>query len=188
MLCPAAPAQYDAIMFDVDSKDLTVGMSCPPPAFVEKPFLQKVKTILKPEGRRGDLAMFLCPGWLVLCGVGAVPPFLILENSGHSQDCCMASPSPSGSCIWVFQWALLQELRTSEQLTSVVKQKPLYCLHSKTTVHMITHYLIGASVLSTCSAHSFQEIGLVTVQCFTTLLYLVFAVLVFWFSAFFSPI
>ncbi|KAM6077671.1 eEF1A lysine and N-terminal methyltransferase isoform 2-T4 [Theristicus caerulescens] len=45
-----APAQYDAIMFDVDSKDLTVGMSCPPPAFVEKPFLQKVKTILKPQG------------------------------------------------------------------------------------------------------------------------------------------
>ncbi|NXJ26115.1 MET13 protein, partial [Dicrurus megarhynchus] len=44
------PAQYDAIMFDVDSKDLTVGMSCPPPAFVEKPFLQKVKSILKPEG------------------------------------------------------------------------------------------------------------------------------------------
>ncbi|NXH19905.1 MET13 protein, partial [Bucco capensis] len=44
------PAQYDAIMFDVDSKDLMVGMSCPPPAFVEKPFLQKVKTILKPEG------------------------------------------------------------------------------------------------------------------------------------------
>ncbi|NXD70144.1 MET13 protein, partial [Eolophus roseicapillus] len=46
----AAEAQYDAIMFDVDSKDLTVGMSCPPPAFVEKHFLQKVKTILKPEG------------------------------------------------------------------------------------------------------------------------------------------
>ncbi|NWS75712.1 MET13 protein, partial [Crotophaga sulcirostris] len=50
VLPPAAPAQYDAVMFDVDSKDLTVGMSCPPPAFVEKPFLQKVKTILKPEG------------------------------------------------------------------------------------------------------------------------------------------
>ncbi|KAF2988152.1 hypothetical protein EK904_013686 [Melospiza melodia maxima] len=46
----SAPAQYDAIMFDVDSKDLTVGMSCPPPAFVEETFLQKVKTILKPEG------------------------------------------------------------------------------------------------------------------------------------------
>ncbi|KAK2540442.1 Mettl13 [Columba guinea] len=49
-LAAEVPAQYDAIMFDVDSKDLTVGMSCPPPAFVEKAFLQKVKTILKPEG------------------------------------------------------------------------------------------------------------------------------------------
>ncbi|KFO75398.1 Methyltransferase-like 13 [Cuculus canorus] len=49
-LAAEAPAQYDTVMFDVDSKDLTVGMSCPPPAFVEKPFLQKVKTILKPEG------------------------------------------------------------------------------------------------------------------------------------------
>ncbi|XP_075567158.1 eEF1A lysine and N-terminal methyltransferase isoform X2 [Pelecanus crispus] len=49
-ILPSILAQYDAIMFDVDSKDLTVGMSCPPPAFVEKPFLQKVKTILKPGG------------------------------------------------------------------------------------------------------------------------------------------
>ncbi|KFV97106.1 Methyltransferase-like 13 [Eurypyga helias] len=40
-LAAEAPAQYDAVMFDVDSKDLTVGMSCPPPAFVEKPFLQR---------------------------------------------------------------------------------------------------------------------------------------------------
>ncbi|KFP74892.1 Methyltransferase-like 13, partial [Apaloderma vittatum] len=49
-LAAEAPAHYDAVMFDVDSKDLMVGMSCPPPAFVEKPFLQKVKTILRPEG------------------------------------------------------------------------------------------------------------------------------------------
>uniref|UniRef100_A0A8D0HG40 eEF1A lysine and N-terminal methyltransferase n=1 Tax=Sphenodon punctatus TaxID=8508 RepID=A0A8D0HG40_SPHPU len=41
---------YDAIMFDVDSKDSALGMSCPPPTFVEKPFLQKVRAILKPEG------------------------------------------------------------------------------------------------------------------------------------------
>ncbi|NWH76927.1 MET13 protein, partial [Piaya cayana] len=46
----ATEGQYDTIMFDVDSKDLTLGMSCPPPAFVEKTFLQKVKTILKPKG------------------------------------------------------------------------------------------------------------------------------------------
>lgn len=37
-------------MFDVDSKDPTLGMSCPPQAFVEKSFLQKVRTILTPEG------------------------------------------------------------------------------------------------------------------------------------------
>ncbi|XP_074987558.1 eEF1A lysine and N-terminal methyltransferase isoform X2 [Caretta caretta] len=46
----AAPARYNAVMFDVDSKDPTLGMSCPPPAFVEMAFLQKVRTILAPEG------------------------------------------------------------------------------------------------------------------------------------------
>ncbi|XP_023366553.1 methyltransferase-like protein 13 isoform X2 [Otolemur garnettii] len=45
-----AQPHYDVIMFDVDSKDPTLGMSCPPPAFVEQPFLQKVKSILTPEG------------------------------------------------------------------------------------------------------------------------------------------
>ena len=43
---------YSVIMFDVDSKDPTLGMSCPPPAFVDQPFLQKVKSILTPEGRK----------------------------------------------------------------------------------------------------------------------------------------
>lgn len=46
----AARPHYDVIMFDVDSKDPTLGMSCPPPAFVDQPFLQKVKSILSPEG------------------------------------------------------------------------------------------------------------------------------------------
>ncbi|XP_066887721.1 eEF1A lysine and N-terminal methyltransferase isoform X2 [Kogia breviceps] len=45
-----ARPHYDVIMFDVDSKDPTLGMSCPPPAFVAQPFLQKVKSILTPEG------------------------------------------------------------------------------------------------------------------------------------------
>nr|XP_033816914.1 eEF1A lysine and N-terminal methyltransferase isoform X3 [Geotrypetes seraphini] len=43
-------AHYDVIMFDVDSKDPSLGISCPPPAFVEKHFLQKVRNILMPEG------------------------------------------------------------------------------------------------------------------------------------------
>ncbi|XP_062989840.1 eEF1A lysine and N-terminal methyltransferase isoform X2 [Elgaria multicarinata webbii] len=45
-----ASSSYDAIMFDVDSKDSALGMSCPPPAFVEKSFLQKVRCLLKTEG------------------------------------------------------------------------------------------------------------------------------------------
>ncbi|XP_069867250.1 eEF1A lysine and N-terminal methyltransferase-like [Dipodomys merriami] len=45
----ARPA-YDVVMFDVDSKDPAVGMSCPPPAFVELSFLQKVRSLLTPEG------------------------------------------------------------------------------------------------------------------------------------------
>ncbi|XP_077188691.1 eEF1A lysine and N-terminal methyltransferase [Paroedura picta] len=49
-LVAEAPSSYDAIMVDVDSKDAAVGMSCPPPAFVEKPFLQEVRALLKMEG------------------------------------------------------------------------------------------------------------------------------------------
>ncbi|XP_051866976.1 eEF1A lysine and N-terminal methyltransferase [Pristis pectinata] len=41
---------YDVVMFDVDSKDITLGMSCPPPAFVDQAFLQKVRSLLAPQG------------------------------------------------------------------------------------------------------------------------------------------
>ncbi|XP_076582396.1 eEF1A lysine and N-terminal methyltransferase [Chaetodon auriga] len=41
---------FDAIMFDVDNKDSTVGMSCPPAAFVEPSILQKVCSLLTPRG------------------------------------------------------------------------------------------------------------------------------------------
>ncbi|XP_030582494.1 eEF1A lysine and N-terminal methyltransferase [Archocentrus centrarchus] len=41
---------FDAIMFDVDNKDRTLGMSCPPAAFVETPILQKVRNLLTPRG------------------------------------------------------------------------------------------------------------------------------------------
>lgn len=41
---------FDVIMFDVDNKDSTLGMSGPPPAFVETLFLQKVCNLLTPRG------------------------------------------------------------------------------------------------------------------------------------------
>uniref|UniRef100_A0A3Q2YKM5 eEF1A lysine and N-terminal methyltransferase n=1 Tax=Hippocampus comes TaxID=109280 RepID=A0A3Q2YKM5_HIPCM len=41
---------FDAIMFDVDNKDSTLGMSCPPAAFVESSILHKVSSLLTPRG------------------------------------------------------------------------------------------------------------------------------------------
>ena len=41
---------YDIIMFDVDSKDSTIGMSCPPKPFVEPDFLRCVSNCLKEKG------------------------------------------------------------------------------------------------------------------------------------------
>lgn len=42
---------YDVIIFDVDSKDTSVGMSCPPQAFVDKTFLTQVHSLLSPSGQ-----------------------------------------------------------------------------------------------------------------------------------------
>ncbi|XP_010288019.1 PREDICTED: methyltransferase-like protein 13 isoform X1 [Phaethon lepturus] len=98
-LAAEAQAQYDAIMFDVDSKDLTVGMSCPPPAFVEKPFLQKVKTILKPEGvfvlnlvcRDAQLKES------VLATLREVFPLLYTRHiEGEVNEILFCQPSPEG--------------------------------------------------------------------------------------------
>lgn len=38
------------IMFDCDSKDSSIGMTCPPKPFIETEFLKKVDKILHPEG------------------------------------------------------------------------------------------------------------------------------------------
>ena len=41
---------YDIIMFDVDSKDSRIGMSCPPKPFVEPDFLRCVSNCMSEEG------------------------------------------------------------------------------------------------------------------------------------------
>jgi hypothetical protein len=43
-------ASLDFIAMDVDSKETTVGMSCPPQAFVEVPYLTRLKSLLHPDG------------------------------------------------------------------------------------------------------------------------------------------
>ncbi|XP_011875236.1 PREDICTED: methyltransferase-like protein 13 isoform X2 [Vollenhovia emeryi] len=42
----ASETKYKAILFDIDSKDTTVGMSCPPKQFLEMPVLKAVATCL----------------------------------------------------------------------------------------------------------------------------------------------
>uniref|UniRef100_UPI00398E9C36 eEF1A lysine and N-terminal methyltransferase n=1 Tax=Pristiophorus japonicus TaxID=55135 RepID=UPI00398E9C36 len=49
-LADSGTVTYDVVMFDVDNKDTTLGMSCPPPAFVDDLFLQKVRKLLAPQG------------------------------------------------------------------------------------------------------------------------------------------
>lgn len=43
-------ASFDFIAIDVDSKDKSVGMSCPPAAFVEVPYLSTLKDLLREDG------------------------------------------------------------------------------------------------------------------------------------------
>ena len=42
--------KQDVIILDVDSKDASQGMSCPPAAFVEIEFLRNVNALLNDEG------------------------------------------------------------------------------------------------------------------------------------------
>lgn len=48
--CRLEKMMFDVILFDVDSKDLTVGMSCPPTNFVEKKVLESLKELIGPQG------------------------------------------------------------------------------------------------------------------------------------------
>ena len=43
-------SEADVVVIDVDAKDASLGMSCPPAAFLEPAYLQKVKGTLRPGG------------------------------------------------------------------------------------------------------------------------------------------
>ena len=43
-------SEADVVVIDVDAKDASLGMSCPPAAFLEPAYLQKVKRVLRPGG------------------------------------------------------------------------------------------------------------------------------------------
>jgi hypothetical protein len=54
----AVGEKRDVMMFDVDSKDTSVGLSCPPPAFVTEEFLVKTAATLNDDGTLAH--SFLC--------------------------------------------------------------------------------------------------------------------------------
>lgn len=43
--------KYDAVMFDMDNKEKSIGLSCPPKQFLENAALEHVKAILKDDGQ-----------------------------------------------------------------------------------------------------------------------------------------
>ncbi|ESO86417.1 hypothetical protein LOTGIDRAFT_129263 [Lottia gigantea] len=47
---PSKGQQYDVIMFDIDSKDPSIGLRCSPPIFVEEEFLKTVSSVLTETG------------------------------------------------------------------------------------------------------------------------------------------
>ncbi|XP_017005386.2 eEF1A lysine and N-terminal methyltransferase homolog [Drosophila takahashii] len=48
--CRNEDIHFDAVLFDVDSKDLSLGMSCPPQSFLADKILQHIKEIIGPKG------------------------------------------------------------------------------------------------------------------------------------------
>ncbi|KAH8350772.1 hypothetical protein KR084_011029 [Drosophila pseudotakahashii] len=48
--CRNEDIHFDAVLFDVDSKDLSLGMSCPPQSFLANKILQHIKEIIGPKG------------------------------------------------------------------------------------------------------------------------------------------
>ncbi|XP_055919548.1 eEF1A lysine and N-terminal methyltransferase homolog [Eupeodes corollae] len=48
--CCEKEITFDAVLFDVDSKDISLGMSCPPPSFLEPQILESLKQVIGPKG------------------------------------------------------------------------------------------------------------------------------------------
>ncbi|XP_023292079.2 eEF1A lysine and N-terminal methyltransferase homolog [Lucilia cuprina] len=48
--CKNEGIKYDAVLFDVDSKDLSLGMSCPPPTFLADTVLSNITSIIGDKG------------------------------------------------------------------------------------------------------------------------------------------
>lgn len=112
--------KFDFIIFDVDSKDLDLGVSCPPKEFVEELFLRKVASCLTEQG------FFILN--LVARNEGAKKDIYQRLRSLFSQ--CLLSPIENDLneilvCTnWPnFNWP---KLKGAQERHSQLRQSPLY--------------------------------------------------------------
>ena len=80
------PSTFDVVVFDVDAKDESVGMSCPPEAFVASGYLAEVRRILRPAG-------------LLMINVSARSGKLLAQAVKQVRDAF----EPAGGAVWVVQ-------------------------------------------------------------------------------------
>ena len=85
-----APESMAFVIIDVDSKDRSVGMACPPPPFIEQGYLRQIHRVLRPDGILVVNLSARDPSMLegAYQNVAAVFPsvFLTDGNSGHDGD------------------------------------------------------------------------------------------------------
>jgi hypothetical protein len=56
-------SKKDVVILDVDSKDPSLGMSCPPAAFIDASFLGSVADILNPSGNTYNVTFIRLEVW-----------------------------------------------------------------------------------------------------------------------------
>ena len=94
----AAPASLDALLVDAGSGDASLAMTCPPPPFLEPPFLQAAAAALRPGGALVMNLVTRSPGArdAALAALRTVFPVLLLadEKDEHVNRVVFALSTP----------------------------------------------------------------------------------------------
>ncbi|XP_065339265.1 eEF1A lysine and N-terminal methyltransferase homolog [Cloeon dipterum] len=125
----ASGLKYDAVLFDVDNKDTSIGMSCPPKEFVTEDMLKNVKNVLSDDGVfilnlvcRDPTLKTNTLQELMSCfkSVASVP----LKNEVNDVIFCSVSKSPEELVKWIKDSArkanaLARKCKAKDQLLKI---------------------------------------------------------------------
>ncbi|CAM9411231.1 unnamed protein product [Ectocarpus sp. 12 AP-2014] len=139
---------YSAIFLDVDSKDTSVGMSCPPAAFLEPAFLTNLKTLLHGGGGGGGGGQ----------GVAGGPGVLAINVAARSKE--LFGGAVDAVCA-AFAGGEVHKLRAgADDVNSVVlalprprgraRSGPLFAVAEQALTSATVSRKALASVLETC--------------------------------------